>query len=362
MSENPFGNFTLYEPQLVHKAPEKGFKDPIYKEKIIATVKKDGSYYRLVKENNQVFLFSRTVSKSTGFYVEKIDNVPHIKEWAQKYLPNGTCIIGEIYYPGGTSKDTVTVMGSLPQRAIDLQADKGNIHFYIHDILKYNGYDYVVNQIDYDHRYSDVCKHIDIETPLIPEIEIASCIDNTYCNLERCLDDTLAQGEEGLVMRLENGLYLPGKRNKNMWKIKEHIDSLDFVVMGLLDPEKEYTGKNPESWQYWETKLDDSGEEVIETNIPVTKDYFLGLKNGLKLGAYDAKYGELQYIARVTSGISDADKKDMTAHPEKWIGHVASVSCMSVDKQAKTLRHPAFLCLREDKNPNECLVSDIFGD
>lgn len=366
---NPFGDFIVYEPQLVHTEPKKKWDDPIYNKPIIGTVKKDGSYYRLVKENNQVFLFSRTVSKKTGFYAEKINNVPHLKKWAEEYLPNGTCLIGEIYYPGCQSKDTTTVMGCLPQRAIEVQEAKGNIHFYIHDILKYNGYDYVINQVPYGRRYSDVCKYIDIQTPLIPEIEIAKCVDNTYCDLRQVTENYLHRGEEGMVFRLENSIYVPGKRPvNNMWKVKTHIDSIDLVILDLLEPEKEYTGKELATWPFWEGVNGEKiwrGQNSFDTiadnlKMPITKDYYYGWSNALSIGAYDSN-GNLVNVGRVSSGLTDEDKIDMKNNPMNWVGSVCAVSCMSIDKENHTLRHPALVAHRTDKNPSECKIDEIFG-
>ena len=139
----------IYPAMLVGAAP-KNWQEVLKTEKIIATTKKDGAWYQLVKENNQVYLFSRSKSKVTGFYSEKIANVPHLAEWAMENLPNGTHLIGEIYYPGGKSNDATKIMGCLPEKAIERQeGEYGYIHYYIHDIVKYNGEDYVLNQLDY---------------------------------------------------------------------------------------------------------------------------------------------------------------------------------------------------------------------
>ena len=86
------------------------------------------------------YLFSRNVSATTGILTEKLANVPHIQE-ALKILPCGTILIGEIYYPGKTSKDVTKIMGCLAPEAIRRQQTSGLIHFYLHDIIKFNGFD-----------------------------------------------------------------------------------------------------------------------------------------------------------------------------------------------------------------------------
>lgn len=358
-------SFNVYDPMLVGAKPN-NYRDLLKNEKIIGTIKKDGYFYQLVKENNQVYLFSRSKSKVTDFYSEKIDNVPHIKQWAMDNLPNGTCLIGEIYYPGGTSKDVTKIMGCLPERAAERQAGEyDNIHYYLHDILKYNGYDYVINEIPYSRRYSDLCSNIDISTPLIPEIEVACCYDNTYLDLEKTVYDKLDEGEEGMVFRTENGLYLPGKRRPQiMFKIKQEVDNLDFVIIDVLDPEEVYTGKEIETWPYW---INQYGRRQLRVNIPdeelkypITKAYYFGWKNAFEVGAYDSD-GKLVSTGRVASGITDEMKADMADNPENYIGKVCEIQAMSVDKDNLTFRHPIFVQMRPDKDAKQCRISEIFN-
>ena len=374
---NPYP-FLVYEPMKVAKAPN-NYLEFLKNEKILGTIKKDGYWETIIKENNQVYMFSRSVSKTTGFYSEKIDNVPHLKNWAMKNLPNGTCLIGEAYYPGGTSKDVTKILGCLSDKAIERQAGSyGNLHYYIHDLLKYNGYDYVVNQAPYSKRYSDLCKYIDIQAEHIPEVEVAGIWDSVYCNLAKVTEQELLDGEEGMVFRTESGLYLPGKRRPNiMFKIKESIDTIDLVITDLLEPEMKYTGKDVEHWPYWVNhSAENPGEfwkipvantkdsyathnRLPESCIPVTKAYYLGWKNAFELSAYDNN-GALVPVARVASGLTDQMREDIAKHPENYLGKVCSISAMSVDPQELSIRHPVFIDIRYDKDPKDCKIKDIF--
>lgn len=374
---NPYP-FLVYEPMKVAKAPN-NYLEFLKNEKILGTIKKDGYWETIIKENNQVYMFSRSVSKTTGFYSEKIDNVPHLKNWAMKNLPNGTCLIGEAYYPGGTSKDVTKILGCLSDKAIERQAGSyGNLHYYIHDLLKYNGYDYVVNQVPYSKRYSDLCKYIDIQAEHIPEVEVAGIWDSVYCNLAKVTEQELLDGEEGMVFRTESGLYLPGKRRPNiMFKIKESIDTIDLVITDLLEPEMRYTGKDVEHWPYWvKHSIENPGEfwkipvanikdsyvtnnRLPESCIPVTKAYYLGWKNAFELSAYDNN-GALVPVARVASGLTDQVREDIAKHPDNYLGKVCSISAMSVDPQELSIRHPVFIDIRYDKDPKDCKIKDIF--
>lgn len=343
-------SLNIYSPMLVGKAP-KNYEDMLKNTPIIGTIKKDGYWSQLVKDENEVHLYSRTVSKKTGYYSDNIDKVPHIKDWAMNELPNGTCIIGEVYYPNGTSKNVTSVLGALPEKAIERQkGEYGKIHFYMHDILAYNGEDYVMNNMTYDYRYSNLCEHIDIATPLIPELEVARCYDNAYLDLNKVTIDKLAAGEEGMVFRVENGLYAPGKRQpKVMFKIKQAQNDIDFVITEVLPPEYLYTGKESETWEYKDK----------EGNL-ITKAAYYGWAGALRLGAYD-KAGNLVSIGRVSSGLTDNLKADLAANPEKYIGTVVEVNCMSLDKENKTFRHPYLSRLRPDKPAQDCKLEEIFS-
>lgn len=343
-------SLNIYSPMLVGRAP-KNYEDMFKSTPIIGTIKKDGYWSQLIKDNNEVHLYSRTVSKKTGYYSDNIEKVPHIKDWAMNELPNGTCIIGEVYYPNGTSKNVTSILGALPEKAIERQkGEYGKIHFYMHDILAYNGEDYVMNNMTYDYRYSNLCEHIDIATPLIPELEVARCYDNAYLDLNKVTIDKLAAGEEGMVFRVENGLYAPGKRQpKVMFKIKQAQNDIDFVITEVLPPEYLYTGKESETWGYKDK----------EGNL-ITKAAYYGWAGALRLGAYD-NAGNLVSVGRVSSGLTDNLKADLAANPDKYIGTVVEVNCMSLDKENKTFRHPYLSRLRADKPAQDCKLEEIFS-
>lgn len=342
-------DFKVYEPMLVGKAPEDYLDLLDGDENWLGSVKKDGYWEQLVKEDGEVHLFSRNVSKDTGFYCDKIDNVLHIKKWAEEALPDGTVIIGEIYYPGKTSKDVTKVMGCLADKAVERQREFGDIHFYCHDMIKYEGKDFVDMETPYSIRYSELCRRVDLNIPKEGFIEVAGIWDNVYCNMDKVLSDIFSQGEEGMVFRTEEGLYLPGKRKpKVMFKVKEQRDNLDLVIMEILDPEKEYSGKDPDNWPY------------AEDGIPVTKAYHMGWKNALRLGAVDDN-GNVQEVCRVSSGIPDWMKEDLADNPQDYLGLACEISAMSVDSDRKTIRHPRFIRMRYDKRPEECKMYDVFS-
>lgn len=334
-----FSYLNLPAPQLINKPKsEADLYERITSGDYFGEVKKDGALYQIVKDvNGEVFLFSRTISKKTGFYVNKIDNVPHIKGWAEHTLPNDSILLGEIYYPGLTSKDVTKVMGALPAKAIDRQKNNP-IHYYVHDILRYNGVSFL-SKSNLE-RYN-----ILMDTSLSGDswLELAGIYTE---NLPAVLDSVFAAGEEGMVFKKKDGLYLPGKRPTYNVKAKTE-DTVDAIITGFVAPERVYTGKELDSWGYW------------EGDTPVTKAYANGWVAGIEIGAWDNN-GHIIPFASVTSGMTDFLRDDMAVNSTKYLGKVVEVQCMSKDKDAMSLRHPRLVQIRDDKEGTDCRLTNIF--
>ena len=339
--------------------------------------KKDGCFYQLEKiDNDHIYLFSRTKSKKTGELAEKGANVPHIIEWARKNLPNDTVLLGEIYIPGGHSNDVTSIMGCLPKNAIARQEASDWVHYYIFDCIYYAGNNFCDNTFEIrvghyleHHLYNCFVneKYVEMATTytLGENVNIG-----VGCNsFQEKLNEIFAAGGEGAVFKRLDSIYEPDKRPMTCFKMKEHVDSVDLIVMELLDPVQEYTGKELDTWPYWYNTEYKEGlyaaqgaiKHMIESDkyYPITKHFFFGWKNALKVGAY--KDGKLIEVGRVASGLTDEMREDMAAHPENYLNKVVQISCMSLNKKDHTVRHPVFECMRPDKDINDCLLDEIFS-
>lgn len=325
-----------------------------------AQLKKDGYFYEFEKTKNHNYLFSRNISVTTGCLTEKSDNVPHIID-ALKVIPSETILIGEIYYPGKTSKSVTEIMGCLANKAIERQNKGSFIHYYIHDIIYYDGYNLlntgaemrykILEKIFYLHGLDkyDFLELAKIETE----------------NIEEKINEALSAGEEGMVLKKKTSIYTPGKRPA--WetiKIKQ-VDYADVIISDIVLGSIESSTKEPETWQYWawenEGEYDLYKGDYFGTKdmIPVTKWFYLGMKTTLILSAFDEN-GNLKEVGRIKSGVTDKMIYDMNENPDKYIGKVCEVQCMSLDKKEYTIRHGFFVRLREDKNPEECTLKSIF--
>ena len=85
-------------------------------------------------------VFSRRISKKTGFYVENTDSLPHIREIDAPAL-GGTILDGEMFIDGLPFKEVSSTLNCLWDKAVERQIDKGFVTFHAFDILFYRGID-----------------------------------------------------------------------------------------------------------------------------------------------------------------------------------------------------------------------------
>lgn len=379
----------IIEPMKINKIPEgKEHMFPSLCEsgEYFAQLKKDGYWYMFEKTANHSYLFSRNKSVETGTLTEKGANVPHIMD-ALSVLPEGTILIGEIYYPGKRSKDVTPIMGSLPEKAIERQnGEYGRLHYYIHDILSYKG----INIISYGAsvRY-EILKTVFHKWYLDSYrfLELAERVDE---NIQEFTAAALEAGEEGVVLKKKTAPYTPGKRPAwDTIKIKK-TDTCDAVCIGFSDPTKYYNGKldvgpnysglDAGSWPYWIVEQHDSifepstivdeytvplGETTVIKSplcatMPVTKAYYFGWKTSMDIGAYDRQTGKMFKIGSVSSGLTEEIQAMAGYNPDAYIGKVVKLAGMEKDHKEKTLRHFYFKGFHEDKNADECWLDEIF--
>lgn len=333
-----------------------------------AEEKIDGALYQFCRTDKGNYLFGRTVSVKNGLLTNKIDNVPHIDS-ALSCLPCGTVIVGEIYVPGGTSKNVTSIMGCLPAEAIKRQDKQGKIKYYLYDMIFYNGED--MQSWGAEARYQKLVETWnEFHLEQFDFLRLAESFDT---GIEERLSQILAAGGEGIVLKKKDAPYSEGKRPAWATIKCKQMDTIDLVCTHAIEATKEYTGKELETWPYWQerSERDQNGEytwlssegQYYEDYLhnphiyrPVTKPYFYGWKTAIGIGAYDDE-GNLKEIGTVSSGLTD----EMRAHLDDYVGKVVALQCMSIDRKEKTLRHPIVKAWRDDKNAAECKLSEVFS-
>lgn len=355
-------------------------KKAINSNEYFCQLKIDGHFYQYEKTAHNEYLFSRNLSKNTGFLSEKSANVPHIME-ALRNLPANTILLGEIYLPGKTAQYVTKIMGSLPERARKIQYGEGMegkrgrrgvpVHYYIHDIIEYNGVNLM--QVPALTRYK-ILRAVFLKHKL--QFQQYLTLAEVYTeNMIDVVEKFLKKGEEGAVFKRKDGLYYPDKRPARLtFKIKQNATD-DVICIGFCTPTKIYEGKNLDSWTLWERIADWDIDynpiyELIEGPMyvhylhrpdlytPVTKGYFYNWKTAIKIGAI--KDGEIVSLGTVSSGLTDKQKNDMVKNPKKYLGKTVEISYMLKDPVEKTFRHARVVRFRDDKPGRECLLDEIF--
>lgn len=319
--------------------------------------KMDGYFGKFVKdEDGNMFLLSRSRGTS-GDFGEKIDKVPHLHKFFEE-LPNGTCFLGELYFPTHEGSSEVTkVLGSLTPKAIKRQ-ENDPIHFYIFDCLASDGESWLGWRAE--ERFDELnafARAYEFEN-----VEWARYMYGE--ELWEYIGKVLASGGEGVVITHKDALYMPGKRSSKITlKIKKEVsDTIDAFVINYELPTRLSGTTDIENWMYWENAK--SGERYNDKLYkeykagapiePVTKGWFYDWAGSFIFGAYTAD-GKIKPVCKI-SGLTE----EVLSNFESYKGKVAEISAMEI-LETKGLRHPRLLQWRDDKTASDCKWEEIFN-
>ena len=345
-------------------------------------------------------VFSRRISKKTGFYVENSDSVPQIRDIDIPEM-NGTILDGEMFINGRPFKDVSSTLNCLWDKAIERQLELGFISLHAFDIIKYKGID--LRHMKLERRKFYLHQAIEeINSPYIEEVKYFECggkipvtineiynrfndvgatkrlfdslsTSGSYPELKKCWEEgdhhltprayyemIVATGGEGVIVKPKNGQY-HHKRGWEYSKIKKFL-TREMILIKFDEPTKEYTGKAPKNWAYY------------EDNIPVTKFYYNKLVGNMILGViisqeeYNSipkdKRGEVHrdiipnsLVMEVCecAGYDDETREYFTRNRNKLVGSVVEVKANEIMKDSGRLRHPRYLRMRNDKSAEQCI-------
>ena len=279
-------------------------------------------------------IFSRRVSKKTGWFSENSDQVPHIRDFSMPDF-KGTVLDGEFDY-GTTSMGVQSVMGALPENAVQYQYENGFIPYVVFDILYYKGVNIQRMPLWKRKIYAAmICYHINVERSYgsfeFATMYMTADVYDTFRKLaskyirritedheavlqyildrttvvdsyQLLFDEFTAQGLEGAIIKPLDGIYEPGKRSKAYLKMKG-TSTWDVVMIGISEPERDYDGKRLHDgtlhlWEYWHNPKTETTRFTApgtpkerekwerEGFIPVSKPFAMGWCGGIVCGVY----------------------------------------------------------------------------
>ena len=363
-------------------------------------------------------VFSRRISKKSGFYTENTDSVPHIREIDVPEL-DGTILDGEMFINGQPFKEVSSTLNCLWDKAVDRQIEKGFISLHAFDIIKYKGIDLrkmsLINRKQYlkqaveetGSKYIEfvpfyVCgeyltdpytgEKVYARDLLMQRIEdfnddysFFERLENdkeVYPNLYRDLNSEpgymtprgyyeliVSTGGEGVILKSKEGRY-HHKRGWEYSKVKKFL-TRECVIMGFTEPTDLYDGVFPnDSWSYWVDINDDrmnvawasnqSAKELLKSGKfkPVTRFYYYHMIGNIRYGVVITP----QEIENLPKSKKFNIQTKMLEGKEwgKYIfeGEVVEVKANELFKDTGKMRHPRFFRMRPDKSPLECTWKD----
>lgn len=341
-------------------------RNMIFSGDYIGARKMDGAYYRFIKGvDGEMRLQGRSKSVS-GQYLNKLGHVPHLMNFFNS-LPNGTCLLGEIYFPKNEgSHNVTTIMGCLENKAIARQEAGEHLHYYVFDVWAYNGKSYLNTKIedraDRIHWIAEEWIDMVDRRSLAEYIEFAHYYEGK--ELWTRLQKILTNGGEGIVMTKKGTMPSPGKRTaRKTLKVKKELqDNIDCFFTGRASaPTRLYSGKEIKTWKYWEdmrtgSKLE--GEFYSEYELgapiePVTKPYFHGWAGSLEIGVL--KNGQVVPVGFL-SGLNDEIKANFKDYKDECI-EVAAMEILPTGG----IRHGKMMRFRPDLTIEDCTWEKAFN-
>lgn len=322
--------------------------------------KKDGAFYKFVKdEDGNMELIGRSKGVG-GDYLNKIGHVPHLHKFFDE-LPNGTCFLGELYLPHKEgSRYTTTIMGCKEDKAIERQEKGEYLQYYIFDILAFDNVSWLTKtaeeRFDELNAFSRAYPHVNVEWA---EYFYGEKLWGEYQRI-------LADGGEGVVITKGDSVYLPGKRKaRQTLKLKKELhDTIDAFFTGRgTKPTEDYTGKEIETWKYWEdinTNKKLSGvlyKKYLEGAPirPITKGYYNGWVGSMEIAVL--KDGK-PYSIGLLSGLPD----EIKANPMEYKNRCIEVTAMQREKDTFALRHGKMIGWRDDLTIEDCTWEKFIGE
>ena len=309
-------------PQIEPAPIRSSFKDFMWDDfsGYAAEEKLDGARFLMFIEEGENRFSSRHKSIKDGKFSEKTDNFPHLRNLDLSNL-SGTVLDGEIV-TGKNVTDVMSVVGGSPSTALRYQMRHGWAKYIVFDILKYNETD-VTHEFYKDRRY--LLHQIFSEHIYRFDFNSIKLINSVEINKKSFYDEILKYGREGIVLKKLTSPY-----GTDWIKVKKE-STWDVVILGFEDPE-EMTTKS---------------DGTISRSRLADKNLIGSIRFGQYIDGILTPLGSC-------SGLTDSERSVFSKIPTAFIGKVMTIKAQE-RTESGAFRHPVFVRMRSDKNPEECI-------
>lgn len=283
----------------------------------IAETKEDGWRFLMHfgGELDRVYMTGRRESVRTLGLSEKGLCAPCL--WPRESLRETlgyTILDGEVKPPPGVRREVLaSIMNVSPEDAEKKIAEVGQPSYVSWDVLFDNGVDV---------RYESLFARRDRLRSLVERL------DHPLISLVRSSDEPMAlydeivgAGGEGIVLKDLSSLY----DEKNSWVKLKKSPTCDVIVTG---------------WK--------AGKGKYEGQI-----------GSVRVSVYGSDGKTLIEVAKV-SGMDDDVRRDMSEHPERWLGTVIEIEAQEFSRDR--LLSPNYKRRREDADPKSCTFQKLLYD
>ena len=334
----------------------------------IYSLKTDGNLIRAIITPERFALQTRGRGRNTGVFGE-IQNKVFWADAVANAFEDTTVLIGEAYIDGKVDKDVGAVLRCLDDKAIARQKGNNVVKFRIFDCLYYNGVSLLATPL------IERIKYLPLAAEAIGH-ELVSYVKYYKANPETFWDKLATifeNGGEGVVLYKQN--MTPCENRTSAWQtikvkqvLKEHIDCF---IYGIEPAEKNYTGKELPTWQYWMNEK--TGEKFLGSYyldycdggmlIPISKGYYYDWPGAIKCAVYDENHNPI--VLCKCSGLTEEMKAALRDNYDEWHMCPVKVSGMmlSIDKNGTySIRHPKLVSIRQnDIDIEDCTLAKIIG-
>lgn len=305
----------------------------------------DGFRMQIHKKGNSIEIYSRKLEKITFMY-------PDVVEAARKLKPDEMIFEGEALAFNEKKNRFYSFQETMHRRrkyGIGESAKEYPLYVYVFDLMHADGKDFT--QKNYAERRKEMEKIFPLGLLKISEKRIAK----SSGDIEEIFNESLEEGLEGIMAKDLNAPYVAGARKFAWIKLKKSygkaVDTVDATIVGY------YLGKGARA------------------------EFEFG---GLLVAAYNPERGKLETVAKVGSGYSQEEMKDLEEmlseiktkeppadldwkiKPDFWVipKYVAEIAfdditlspthtCGMKNERGYALRFPRMVRLRADKEPKE---------